>query len=50
MRATTKEIIQMTLVLVVLFLILTHYTGFSRDVAASAKGYGEAVTDLQGRG
>lgn len=50
MKGTTKEIIQMTVLLVVLFLVLTHFTGFASDVGAATKGYGGLIRDFQGRG
>lgn len=50
MKQTTKELIQMTIVLVALFLILTHFTGFAKDVGAATKGWGGLIRDFQGRG
>ena len=50
MKGTTKELIQMTVLLVVIFLLLTHFTGFSKDVGAVTKGWGGLIRDFQGRG
>ena len=50
MKATTKELIQLTLILVALFLVLTHFKGFAADVGAVTKGWGGLVRDFQGRG
>lgn len=49
MRSTTKEVVKMTIVLVVLFLVLTHFTGFSRDVGAATTGWRRIITAFQGR-
>lgn len=46
----TKDLIGMTVVLVVVFLVLTNSTGFARTVGALAKGYSQTVKTLQGRG
>lgn len=48
-RYLTRELIQMTLVLVLVFLVLTHATGAARVIGAGAKGYGGVVRALQGR-
>lgn len=50
MKGTTKELIHMTIVLIVVFLILTHFTGFAKDVGAATKGWGGIIRDFQGRG
>lgn len=49
MRGTTKEILTVTGGLIMAFLVLTHYTGFSRDVGAIASGYSNVAKTLQGR-
>jgi hypothetical protein len=49
-RFVTKELIGMTILLVLAFLILTHSTGFARSIAATSSGYVRAVKALQGRG
>jgi hypothetical protein len=49
LRYITREFIQLTIILVVLFLILTHASGFSRGVGALAGGYSRMVRTLQGR-
>lgn len=49
MKAITKEFISMTIILVVVFLILTHYTGFSRSVGALGQNWAHLVKTFQGR-
>jgi len=48
-RFVTKEMIGMTILLVLAFLVLTHSTGFARAIAASSSGYVRSVKALQGR-
>lgn len=36
-------------ILIILYLVLVHFTGFSKDVATLASGGGELVKDFQGR-
>ena len=36
-------------VLIILYLVLIHFTGFSKDVGALAGGTGTLVKDFQGR-
>lgn len=48
-KFVTKEVIGMTVVLVVVFLILTHYTGFSRSVGALGSNWARLVKTFQGR-
>lgn len=50
MKFATKELMTLTLVLVGLFLVLTHATGFSRNVSALGTAYVGGVKALQGRG
>lgn len=50
MKVSTKELIQLTMVLVLAFLVLTHFTGFGKDVGAVTKGWGGLIRDFQGRG
>jgi len=45
MRAFVKT----AMILIIAFLVLVHFTGFSSDVGAVAKGGGELITDFQGR-
>jgi hypothetical protein len=49
MKAITKEFISMTILLVIVFLILTHYTGFSRSVGALGSNYAKVIKTFQGR-
>lgn len=48
-KSVPKEFITLTLILVALFLILTHFTGFSRDANAVFGGWGNLVKTFQGR-
>ena len=50
MKYLTKELIGMTILLVIAFLILTHSTGFARSISASSGGYVRIIKALQGRG
>ena len=50
MRATTKEFVKLTLVLVALFLILTHYKGAVGVTGSLFRGWGGIIRDFQGRG
>jgi len=49
-RFFTKELIGMTILLVLVFLILTHATGFARSISAGSSGYVKVIRALQGRG
>lgn len=49
-RFFTKEVIGMTIILVLVFLVLTHSTGFARSIAAGSSSYVRIVKALQGRG
>lgn len=46
MRAFLKTIF----LLILAYLVLVHYTGFSKDIASAAGGTGEVIKDLQGNG
>jgi hypothetical protein len=50
MRETTKEFVKLTLVLVALFLIVTHYRGTVATIGAVTRGWGGLIRDFQGRG
>jgi hypothetical protein len=50
MRMITKELLMVTGALVAAYLILTHYTGFSRSVTSIGSAYAGGVKALQGRG
>ena len=45
MRAFVKT----AMILILAYLILVHYTGFSQDLSTATKGTGELITDFQGR-
>lgn len=49
MKFATKELVGMTVLLVLVFLVLTHFTGFGRDVGSLATAYTGSVKALQGR-
>lgn len=49
MKGITKELLTVTAVLVAAYLILTHYTGFSRSVSSIGSAYVGGVKALQGR-
>ena len=49
MKTITKEFISMTILLVIVFLVLTHFTGFSRDVGALGSNWAHLVKTFQGR-
>lgn len=49
MKFFTKELFALTGALVGAYLILVHYTGFSRSVGALGSAYGGSVKVLQGR-
>lgn len=46
----TRELLSVTAVLVGAYLVLTHYTGFSRAVTSIGGVYTGGVKALQGRG
>jgi hypothetical protein len=48
-KGITKELLTLTAVLVGAYLVLTHYTGFSRAIGAGANAYVGGVKALQGR-
>lgn len=49
MKFATKELVGMTVLLVLVFLVLTHSSGFGRDIAALGQFYTGSVKVLQGR-
>lgn len=49
MKGITKELIVLTALLIGGYLVLVHYTGFSRSVAALGTAYTGGVKALQGR-
>lgn len=48
MKGVTKEFVKLTLVLVALFLIVTHYRGASSVIGTGFKGWGGLVKAFQG--
>jgi hypothetical protein len=49
MNQATKQFLHFLLVLILAFLLLTHSTGFSRDVQAGFGGVNKMIRSLQGR-
>ena len=49
MRFVTREVIGLTTISVVLFLVLTHSRGFARSLNAIGSNYVKSVKVLQGR-
>jgi len=49
MKFATKELVGMTVLLVLVFLVLTHATGFGRAVGSLQNFYVGSVKTLQGR-
>lgn len=49
MKYATKELLTVAGGLIGAFLVLTHYTGFSRDVSAVSSGSVSIFKTLQGR-
>jgi hypothetical protein len=49
-RATTKEFVKITVILVALFLVVTHFRGATRVIGAGFRGWGGIIRDFQGRG
>lgn len=50
MRATTKEFVKITVILVALFLVVTHFRGATSTIGALFRGWGGVIRDFQGRG
>lgn len=49
MKASLKELLTVTAALVAVYLVLVHYTGFSKSVASLGSAYVGGVKALQGR-
>jgi hypothetical protein len=49
LKFVTKELVGMTVLLILAFLLLTHSTGFARDLGSGATAYIGSVKALQGR-
>jgi hypothetical protein len=50
MKGIINSFLVTSLGLVALFLILSNYTGFGKDVSATSSGLSTVYTTLQGRG
>jgi hypothetical protein len=50
MRATTKEFVKITIILVALFLVVTHFKGAASVTGSLFRGWGGIIRDFQGRG
>jgi hypothetical protein len=49
-KGTTKEFVKITVILVALFLVLTHARGAASVIGAGTRGWGGLIRDFQGRG
>lgn len=49
MKGTSKEVIKITIILVALFLVLTHWRGATSVIGSGFKGWGGIIRDFQGR-
>lgn len=49
MKSLTKELLSFLLVLIMAYLLLVHFTGFSRDVGAVGGTLTSVTRTLQGR-
>jgi hypothetical protein len=50
LKTITKELVAMTVVLVLAYLVLIHFTGFTRDVGALGSAWVNVTKTFQGRG
>jgi hypothetical protein len=50
MRSTTKELVKITVILVALFLVVTHFKGATSVIGSGFRGWGGIIRDFQGRG
>ena len=50
MKGTAKEAVKITVILVALFLVLTHFQGATKVTGALFRGWGGIIRDFQGRG
>jgi hypothetical protein len=44
-----RAFIKTAMILILAYLMLVHFTGFSKDLATAASGTGELIADFQGR-
>jgi hypothetical protein len=44
-----RNFIRIAAILIILYLVLIHFTGFSKDVATLFSGTGTIIKDFQGR-
>jgi hypothetical protein len=49
MRGLSREFFTLTLILVAMFLVLSHASGFAKGLGALSRGYARDVKALQGR-
>ncbi len=49
MRGTARELLSATVLLVLAYLVLTHWAGFAADLRAAGAAYSGSVKVLQGR-
>jgi hypothetical protein len=49
-KGTAKEAVKLTLILVALFLIVTHARGTASVIGSGFRGWGGIIRDFQGRG
>jgi hypothetical protein len=50
MKATAKEFVKITVILVALFLVVTHFRGATGVIGSLFRGWGGIIRDFQGRG
>lgn len=50
MRETTKEFVKLTMILVAIFLVVTHFRGSTTTIGSIFRGWGGIIRDFQGRG
>lgn len=48
--STFKEFVKITVILVALFLIVTHARGTASVIGSGTRGWGGIIRDFQGRG
>lgn len=50
LRGVSKEFVTLTLILILVFLILTHARGSTSVIGSGFRGWGGIIRDFQGRG
>lgn len=43
-----RTFIKTAMILILVYLVLVHFTGFSKDISTASEGAGELITDFQG--